>query len=118
MQTPSGRFVAVKRYVETLPNGREHEILQKDGDKGPLDNTPVYHVPKGHYFAMGDNRDNSLDSRVPNQQGVNGVGFVPAENFVGRAEALFFSTDGSASIFEPWGWFHAARFKRFFQGIK
>ena len=118
MQTVSGRFVAVTRYVETLPNGVIHEILEKDGDSGPLDNTPIYIVPKGHYFAMGDNRDNSLDSRVPNQQGVNGVGFIPVENLVGRAEVLFFSTDGSASIFEPWGWFHAARFKRFFQGIE
>jgi signal peptidase I len=118
MQTESGRFVAVTRYVETLPNGVIHEILEKDGDSGPLDNTPVYTVPKGHYFAMGDNRDTSLDSRVPNQQGVNGVGFIPVENLVGRAEVLFFSTDGSASIFEPWGWFYAARFKRFFQGIK
>jgi signal peptidase I len=118
MQTESGRFVAVTRYVETLPNGVIHEILEKDGDSGPLDNTPIYKVPKGHYFAMGDNRDNSLDSRVPNQQGVNGVGFIPAENLVGRAEVLFFSTDGSAGVFEPWGWFHAARFKRFFQGIE
>jgi len=118
MQISPGRFVAVKRYVETLPNGREYETLQKDGDKGPLDNTPVYQVPIGHYFAMGDNRDNSLDSRVPNRQGIYGVGYIPAENLVGRAEVLFFSTDGTASIFEPWGWFHAARFKRFFQGIK
>ena len=67
---------------------------------------------------MGDNRDNSLDSRVPNTQGIYGVGYIPAENLVGRAEVLFFSTDGTASKFEPWGWLHAARFKRFFQGIK
>ncbi len=118
MRTESGRFVAVPRYIETLPNGRSYEILEKDGDSGPLDNTPIYTVPKGQYFAMGDNRDNSLDSRVPNRTGINGVGFVPDENLVGRAEVLFFSTDGSASIFEPWGWFHAARFKRFFQGIE
>lgn len=118
MRTEVGRFVAVTRYVETLPNGHTYEILEKDGDRGPLDNTSVYKVPRGHYFAMGDNRDNSLDSRVPNRPMLGGVGFVPAENLVGRAEVKFFSTDGSASIFEPWGWYHAARIKRIFQGIE
>jgi len=118
MQNDFGKFIVAKRYIETLPNGKNYEIIENSGDTGPLDNTPIYFVPKGHYFAMGDNRDNSLDSRIPNRQGINGVGYIPAENLVGRAEVVFFSTDGSASIFEPWGWYHAARFKRFFQGIQ
>jgi signal peptidase I len=112
-----GNFKAVAQYVETLPNGRDHRILEMLGDDGPLDNTPLYTVPAGHYFAMGDNRDNSSDSRVPNIRGMNGVGFVPMENLVGRAEVMFFSTDGSAALWEVWGWFPAMRFSRFFSVI-
>ncbi|MDH3242155.1 MAG: signal peptidase I [Alphaproteobacteria bacterium] len=99
------------RYVETLPNGRTHLIIE-NSDNDRLDDTPVYVVPKGHYFAMGDNRDSSLDSRVLNQ-----VGYVPAENLVGRAEFLFFSTDGSARLWEIWNWPRAIRFSRFFNGV-
>ena len=118
MRDDRGNFAAVPQYVETLPNGREHMLLEKDGDRGPLDNTPVFTVPPGHYFAMGDNRDNSLDSRVPNQRGINGVGFIPEANLVGRADVLFFSTDGSASWWEVWGWYPAMRFSRFFSVIE
>jgi signal peptidase I len=110
------RIVTIARYIETLPNGRTHMILETEGDSGPLDNTPVFTVPPRHYFAMGDNRDNSSDSRVPRR--VDGVGFIPAENLVGRAEVLFFSTDGSASVWEPWRWFQAARIGRFFKAIE
>ena len=99
------------RYVETLPNGRKHFICELT-DSGPNDNTGVYTVPPGHYFAMGDNRDNSQDSRDQAD-----VGFVPAENLVGRAEFLFFSTDGSASWWEVWKLPFALRFSRFFRGI-
>ena len=99
-------------YEETLPNGVIHEIRENMGDEGELDNTDVYRVPKGHYFAMGDNRDNSTDSRVLRE-----VGFIPRENLVGRAEFLFFSTDRSSSIWEFWKWPQAIRFNRFFQGI-
>ena len=118
MRNENGNFIAAKRYVETLPNGKSYEIIEKSGNIGPLDNTPGYLVPQGHYFALGDNRDNSLDSRIPNRQGINGVGYIPAENLVGRAEIIFFSTDRTASLFEPWGWYQAARIHRFFQGIK
>ncbi len=118
MHDQRGNFSAIPQYIETLPNGRQHRILEKDGDRGPLDNTPVFTVPAGHYFAMGDNRDNSLDSRVPNERSMNGVGFVPAENLVGRAEIMFFSTDGSAAWWEVWGWLPAMRFSRFFSVIE
>jgi signal peptidase I len=101
-------------FNETLPNGVKH--LSYDlTPRGPLDNTSVYEVPQGHYFAMGDNRDNSTDSRVPMNQ--HGVGFVPAENLVGRAEILFFSANGSASWWEVWAWPGAIRFGRLFQTI-
>jgi signal peptidase I len=106
-----GRSSAI-HYQETLPNGVAHEIIEIDGDLGRLDNTDVYVVPKEHYFAMGDNRDNSTDSRV-----LNAVGFVPAENLVGKAQFLFFSTDGSARIWEVWKWPFAIRYGRIFNGI-
>ncbi len=102
------RITRIAQFVETLPNGRRHRILEMT-DSAQLDNTKVYTVPEGHFFAMGDNRDNSLDSRV-----LSGVGFVPAENLVGRAEVLFFSHNGSASWWEIWRWPGAIRFRRFF----
>lgn len=100
------------QYIETLPNGKRHRIREEKGDDGMLDNTPPYVVPAGHFFAMGDNRDNSQDSRVLSE-----VGFIPAENLVGRAEILFFSTDGSARWFEIWKWPTAIRYGRLFNTI-
>jgi signal peptidase I len=105
----SGSLLRSLQYKESLPGGKVHFILE-DGDNRRFDNTAEFKVPPGHYFMMGDNRDHSLDSRSE-------VGFVPAENLVGRAEFLFFSTDGSAAIWEIWRWPLAIRFSRFFHGI-
>ena len=98
-----------QKFVETLPNGVSHSILNI-GTQGS-DNTPVYEVPEGHYFFMGDNRDNSSDSRVPTI--ANGVGFVPFENLVGRADRVIFSSAGSSMLYF-WTW----RSDRFFKGIQ
>jgi len=94
----------VPKYRETLPNGVSHNVLDRETE-GNLDNTEVFVVPEGKYFMMGDNRDNSDDSRA-------GVGFVPFENFVGKAEIIFFSTNGSAHIWEFWKWPFAIRYER------
>jgi len=94
----------VPRYRETLPNGVSYEVLDRD-PQGNLDNTQVFVVPEGHYFMMGDNRDNSADSRVD-------VGYVPFENFVGKAQIIFFSTNGEARLWEVWKWPLAIRYDR------
>lgn len=96
------------RYRETLPNGVSYDTLDI-GNRG-ADNTPVYTVPEGHFFFMGDNRDNSNDSRQP--QAAGGVGYVPYENLVGRADRVMFSSAGR-SIFFFWTW----RGDRFFKGL-
>jgi len=108
-----GNIIRASQYVETLPNGRTHRIIEFLGDNGPADNTMEYVVPPGHYFMMGDNRDNSADSRFLTE-----VGYVPAENLVGRAEILFFSGDGSAALWEVWRWPWAIRYSRLFQRIE
>lgn len=101
---------ALPRYRETLPGGTSYTVLDFL-EHGTLDDTRVYEVPQGHVFAMGDNRDNSLDSRV------DGVGFIPLENLVGRAEFIFFSTNGSGRFWEIWKWPMAIRFERLFHLI-
>ena len=78
------------------------------------DNTQEYVVPEGHYFAMGDNRDNSADSRKPASMG---VGYVPEENLVGRAVVIFYSTNGNARLWQVWKWFGAARGDRFLTSL-
>ena len=102
-----GTATRVTQFIETLPNGVSYRTIDTN-PYGVLDNTEVYVVPADHYFAMGDNRDGSSDSRILNQ-----VGYVPAENLVGRAEILFFSTDGTAHFWEVWKWPFATRFWRF-----
>lgn len=99
---------SVERYQETLPNGRTY-VTYDFGPGGELDDTPVFVVPEGHYFFMGDNRDNSLDSRAPD----GGVGFVPADHLVGKAQIILLSWERGASIFKPWTWVMDARPSRF-----
>ncbi|MFI4987123.1 MAG: signal peptidase I [Alphaproteobacteria bacterium] len=106
-----GGEARMPQYIETLPGGVSHPIL-KLTEEGPLNNTGEYVVPAGEYFMMGDNRDNSLDSRTTQ------VSYVPAENLVGRAEFLFFSTDGSASLWEVWKWPLAVRYARLLEAIR
>ncbi|MDR3425078.1 MAG: signal peptidase I [Alphaproteobacteria bacterium] len=97
-------------YVEHLPQGATH-IIRTLGDDQPLDNTGVFVVPPHHYFFMGDNRDNSLDSRTTN------VGFVPESNLVGKAEFLFFSLDENTRFWEFWTWPWTVRWSRIFNRI-
>ncbi len=108
----NGSIVRAPQYIEILPNGVHHRIIEEQGDIGPADNTPEYQVPPGTYFMMGDNRDNSTDSRF-----LRDVGYVPLENFVGRAEFIFFSTDGSGEWWEVWKWPWMIRYSRLFSSI-
>jgi signal peptidase I len=107
-----GAETRVARYRETLPNGVSYLMLDLDPN-GFEDNTGVFEVPPDHYFMMGDNRDNSTDSRVPPSAG--GVGFVPFENLVGRAEIIFFSVDEGASAWQVWQWPWTVRWDRLFK---
>jgi signal peptidase I len=104
-----GGLCIKSRQIETLPNGVSHAILNIGNQQS--DNTGVYTVPEGHYFFMGDNRDNSADSRLAQQ--VGGVGFVPYENLIGRADRIVFSSAGSSMLFF-WTW----RSDRFFKGVE
>ncbi|MEI9987341.1 MAG: signal peptidase I [Aliidongia sp.] len=97
------------RYIESLPDGREH-VIQKLPGRNPLDDTPEVTVPPGHYFMMGDNRDDSLDSRVPAERG--GVGFVPEENLLGRADVVLFSRNPQVAWWDVAHWGDAFRGKR------
>ncbi|WP_209598776.1 signal peptidase I [Ruegeria sp. HKCCSP351] len=96
------------RLIETLPNGVTYDVLNI-GNQGS-DNTGIYTVPEGHFFFMGDNRDNSADSRLP--QSAGGVGYVPYENLIGRADRIMFSSAGRSMLFF-WTW----RGDRFFKAV-
>jgi len=109
-----GRGVASTLYVETLPNGREHELVEIS-DAEEHDDTPSFVVPPKHYFMMGDNRDNSLDSRIAAEDG--GVGFVPEDNLVARADLVLLSRDPAVAWFDAAEWPHAFRLARLFGRI-
>ncbi len=96
------------KYMETLPNGVKH-LIYEINDIGGADETDPIIVPEGHFFMMGDNRDNSEDSRY--------WGTVPAENLEGRAEVIFYSNNGAGWFYEFWKWKDSLRFDRFFMGI-
>ncbi|HEX3674831.1 MAG TPA: signal peptidase I [Rhizomicrobium sp.] len=109
VETVDGVEHHVPQFRETLPNGKSYLTLDRER-YNPLDNTGVYVVPPGHYFMMGDNRDNSDDSRA-------NVGYVPAENLVGKAEFIFFSIDLGEDWWAIWKWPTEIRYSRILTGI-
>ena len=108
------RRVVYKRFEETLPEGLKYTVLDLE-PAGDFDNTEVFKVPPGHYFMMGDNRDNSADSRAS-------VGYVPFENLIGRAEIIFFSAavdePDAMRWLSPWTWPFDIRWSRFFNLVR
>jgi signal peptidase I len=104
-----------KAYLESLPGGPSYTVLDQIAN-GPGDNFGPVRVPAGHLFMMGDNRDDSLDSRYPGFEG--GIGMVPLDDLIGRAMVTFWSTDGSASYWKPWTWFTAVRGSRIGNGYE
>jgi len=107
-----GDTVMIERWREILPNGVAHMTLNLV-EGGLLDDTPVYTVPQGHYFMMGDNRDDSTDSRVLSE-----VGYIPLANFIGRAEVLFFSVGSGAAAWQFWRWPWTVRWRRLFSAVR
>ena len=114
-ELPGGQVRDVARFQERLATGKTF-VTQDFGPDNPYDNTDVYVVPDGNYFMMGDNRDDSSDSRVPPALG--GVGYVPAENLEGKAQIVLLSWKPEASIFKPWTWILDARPSRFFKVLR
>jgi signal peptidase I len=112
MRDPAGRERHMARYMETLPNGVTYPVLDLINE-GIGDNTEVYKVPEGHFFMMGDNRDNSTDSRFLSE-----VGYVPFENLVGRAQIIFFSIDEDASFWQIWKWPTDVRWSRILEAVR
>lgn len=114
VESEDGEYTPARKLVETLPNGVKH-LIYKMYDNGPLDNLPAVTVPPGHLFVMGDDRDNSADSRVPVREG--GVGLLPANNLVGRVQALVGSWN-LAYVHKPiWSWAAGLRPSRFFTAV-
>jgi len=114
MESGDGSTLTAARFIETLPGGREHPIY-KLTSRGAVNDTPVFEIPAGHLFMMGDDRDNSLDSRVPVTEG--GVGLVPMENLVGRAEFLLYSWDFPVLKQAVSTWPSGLRLSRFFSRV-
>ena len=119
-RTPVGRYVISEytpfpqdfaEYIETLPEGQTHRIIERSDSVNTVDDTPKFVIPEGHYFMMGDNRDNSNDSRKD-------VGMVPFENIEGKARFLFYSHDDTAVWYNPISWVRAIRWERLFNKIK
>jgi signal peptidase I len=108
-----GRVSRVARFKETSPEGLTYHVIERDGDRSYWDNTVEYLVPPGHFFMMGDNRDNSTDSRD-----LQNVGYVPLENFVGRAEIIFFSIEEGVRFYQIWRWPTGIRWDRLIQKIR
>jgi signal peptidase I len=104
--------ITYHRYLETLPGGKTHYILELSDDTPFVDNTDVYVVPENHYFMMGDNRDNSRDSRY-----ITEVGYVPFVNLIGRADFIFFSLREDKRWWEVWYWPAYIRWARIFKSV-
>ncbi|MGV6872414.1 signal peptidase I [Pseudochelatococcus sp. B33] len=108
-----GKPIDAPLIRETLPGGESHIIMEREGAGSYWANTFVYKVPEGHYFMMGDNRDNSIDSRD-----LSSMGYVPIENFIGRADIIFFSLDENTRAWQIWKWPTAVRWERLFKLIR
>jgi len=111
-ENPNGAVEPIQAYRETLPSGASYVVFDRT-PRGELDNTRVFEVPDGHYFMMGDDRDNSADSRVPSV-----VGYVPYDNLVGPAQFVVVSFNGNTSLFRPWTLFTGFRGDRFLKSVE